>query len=52
MARNATSNADFKRRKRKLGKKAPPPSNVTDTSFKSKTIYMASQTILQDSSEM
>jgi hypothetical protein len=41
--RGSAANPDFKRLKAKVGRKAPKPANVTDTSFKSASIRVASQ---------
>jgi hypothetical protein len=35
---NTRDTVDFKKKKVKVGKKAPPPSNATNTSFKTKGI--------------
>ncbi|KAJ1813877.1 rRNA processing protein, partial [Coemansia sp. RSA 2599] len=41
---------DFKKVKLKVGKKKAPPSNVTDTSFTSKSIVLSGQSITADKS--
>ncbi|KAJ2788454.1 rRNA processing protein, partial [Coemansia linderi] len=41
---------DFKKVKLKVGKKKAPPSNATDTSFTSKSIVLAEQSITVDKS--
>ncbi|RHZ46096.1 hypothetical protein Glove_634g10 [Diversispora epigaea] len=41
---------DFKKSKLKVGKKKPKPTNFTDTSFKSKSIILPNQSIIEDKS--
>jgi len=39
---------DFKRAKHKVGKRLPPPRNVTDTTVRSRVIALPSQSVAQD----
>jgi pre-rRNA-processing protein IPI1 len=45
---NAGVGVDFKRVKHKVGRKLPKAQNETDTSFKSRSINLPSQTVVQD----
>ena len=40
--------SDFKRLKAKVGKKAPKPLNLTDTSFKAASLHVAGQAAVTD----
>ncbi|KAG9454764.1 hypothetical protein H6P81_007668 [Aristolochia fimbriata] len=42
------SSVDFKKIKRKIGRKLPPPKNTTDTTVKSKAIIIPEQTVASD----
>ncbi|KAG5180862.1 hypothetical protein JKP88DRAFT_349424 [Tribonema minus] len=50
-ASKSKSTADFKHLKSKVGKKAAKPLSHTDTSFKSKKLFVAKQSILADKEE-
>ena len=43
--KSSKSQPDFKRIKAKVGKRAPKPANVTDTSFKSASLHVRSQVV-------
>jgi pre-rRNA-processing protein IPI1 len=46
--KNAGVGVDFKRAKHRVGKKLPRAQNQTDTSFKSRTISLAEQSLATD----
>ena len=48
--KNAGVGVDFKRVKHKVGKKLPKAQNDTNVDFKSKSINLPSQTVLEDRS--
>jgi pre-rRNA-processing protein IPI1 len=46
--KNAGVGVDFKRAKHRVGKKLPRAQNATDTSFKSRTLSLAEQSVAAD----
>lgn len=46
--KNAGVGVDFRRVKAKVGKKLPRAANATDTSFRSRSIALPEQSVLQD----
>ncbi|KAF3322916.1 testis-expressed sequence 10 protein isoform X8 [Carex littledalei] len=46
------SGFDFKKIKRRVGRKLPPPKNATDTAIKSKAIVLPEQTLVADRTDM